>query len=132
MRASLGLTEPDPVAGLTVNGVLLATIVDTENITLLDPRRPEFLREQVDRLLGIRGPDFTDGRTALLVCPLCSDLACGATSALVEVTDDEVHWRDLATQNDHGDTWPVEPPLTITFDRGAYETVLSDFRNQGG
>jgi hypothetical protein len=91
--------------------------------------------EDLSGLLGARTRPELHGRTAMYVCILCGDLGCGAYTALVEVEGDKVVWRDFGNQNDRE---PFEQYDIIsgvgpfTFDRGAYTTLLSQYRSSVG
>jgi hypothetical protein len=78
-------------------------------------------------LLGeIRG-ELPDGRVALLYCPECADIRCGALTADFVLHADMVEWRDVG--------WQVEEdfdvlndgfatPLTLRFSRAPYAGLL--------
>lgn len=56
--------------------------------------------EAIDRLLGRRPPDLPSGlRTSLYVCPECGDIGCGATGAVITITDETVVWDDFAHES---------------------------------
>lgn len=67
-----------------------------------------------------------EGRVALLVCPLCGDLGCGAVMARITVANDEIRWSDFI----HGVNWvPSEDTpfeYTFVFERAAYELSLAE------
>lgn len=70
---------------------------------------------------------FGDGRVGLLYCPGCYDLACGALSAEVRVTDDSVEWRDITYQDAIADElWAEMPRRSVTFERRAYEATVRE------
>jgi len=77
-----------------------------------------------DHLLGRPNEHLAlAGRSALLICPECGDLGCGAVLARIEVGPDVVTWTDLV----HGNTLePDHGPIAcrFTFDRDAYERDL--------
>ncbi|WP_394359909.1 hypothetical protein [Amycolatopsis sp. SB7-3] len=115
----------------TIDGVALRSMVPAEQ------RTPLFLDDELwreaavgtlRRLLGRLPGDFDDGRVALLVCPLCGDLGCGAYSVEVVFGDDVVEWRAFGWQTDYE---PFDDPeeyrfTGARFERTAYETLLSD------
>lgn len=100
-----------------------------EEITwLMDDHASEAV-EQIDRLLGRLPTDFGDGRVALLLCPICFGLGCGAVSAELIETESTVAWRDLGWQTDLEDGYlPFEPALSIAFDRDQYQSTLVQLR----
>ena len=69
---------------------------------------------------------FTDGRAGLLFCEQCGDLACGAVSADVWMSDTTVEWRDIAYQS--GTTEEIGTDevsaFTVRFDRAQYEATV--------
>lgn len=68
---------------------------------------------------------FSDGRAALLFCPTCGGLDCGAVTAEVRVSAITVEWRDVAYQDGStGDVLPDAPAFTLRFNRMQYETTV--------
>ena len=97
-----------------------------EEVTCLMDRYPDEAVEQIDRLLGRVPADFDVDRVALLVCPLCLDLGCGAVSAQLIIADETIEWRDLGWQTSLQDGFtPFTPELVITFNRRQYEDTLT-------
>lgn len=88
--------------------------------------------KELDRLLGEAVSPQLGGRTAMYVCWVCSDIGCGAVTAVVEVGDDKVVWRDFGYQNDY---LPFDQDAIFTgvgpfmFDRDEYWRVLEQFRS---
>ncbi|MEU9691997.1 hypothetical protein [Amycolatopsis japonica] len=115
----------------TIDGVALRSMVPAEQRTPLfldDDRWREAAVETLCRLLGRLPGDFDDGRVALLMCPLCADLGCGAYSVEVVFGDDVVEWRAFGWQTDYE---PFDDPeeyrfTGARFERTAYETLLGD------
>lgn len=96
-----------------------------EEMTLLSQEWPAGAVHQLSALLGKPADDYDDGRTALLVCPVCCDLGCRALSAAVEIGATQVHWRQLGWQVNYKPfTDPLTPPLEFRFDRAQYQAVL--------
>ncbi|MFD6068192.1 MULTISPECIES: hypothetical protein [Amycolatopsis] len=117
----------------TIDGVALRTMVSE----MPEQQTPLFLDDDVwreaavetlRRLLGELPGDFDDGRVALLVCPACGDLGCGAYSVEVVFGDDVVEWRTLGWQTDYEpfDGLDEDGFTGARFDRKAYETLLGD------
>ncbi|MER6667636.1 hypothetical protein ABT256_24030 [Amycolatopsis japonica] len=70
--------------------------------------------------------DWTIDGVALLMCPLCAELGCGAYSVEVVFGDDVVEWRAFGWQTDYE---PFDDPeeyqfTGARFERKAYETLL--------
>lgn len=115
----------------TIDGVALRSMVPAEQRTPLfldDDRWRESAVETLRRLLGRLPGDFDDGRVALLMCPLCGDLGCGAYSVEVVFGDEVVEWRAFGWQTDYE---PFDDPeeyrfTGARFERTAYETLLGD------
>ncbi|MGW4488073.1 hypothetical protein ACWEOE_30030 [Amycolatopsis sp. NPDC004368] len=76
---------------------------------------------------GFTLPPFPDGRVPLYVCPECGDLGCGAVTAVIERTADEVVWRDFGRQTDYDPAVFFERYTGLgpfRFDRAQYDAVL--------
>ncbi|TCC17255.1 hypothetical protein [Kribbella sindirgiensis] len=90
--------------------------------------------EDLDRLLGAVPEPSLGGRTAIYVCAECGDVGCGAVTAVVEVHDELVVWRDFGYQNDY-EPFDQRTVFTevgpFTFDRRSYARVLEEFRTTG-
>ncbi|MEV6910597.1 hypothetical protein [Amycolatopsis sp. NPDC051071] len=119
----------------TIDGVALRSTVSTQHQTPLfldDDVWRESAVETLSRLLGHLPGHFDDGRVALLMCPLCGDLGCGAYSVEVVFSDDSVEWRAFGWQVDYE---PFDPDqeeyrsAMARFDRTAYETLLGDLQS---
>lgn len=75
-------------------------------------------------LLGEPSADLTlDGRAALLICPMCGDLGCGAELARIEIGEDTVTWRDFIYGN-HDPAMDKSLDCEFVFDRQQYEDEL--------
>lgn len=82
------------------------------------------------RLLGRIDGDFADGRVALLVCPVCCGLDCGALSMELGLEPAIVAWRHFGWQDgftDEPQPWLL-PEQSFFFDRAAYESDLLSLR----
>ncbi|HSH59172.1 MAG TPA: hypothetical protein VK988_05920 [Acidimicrobiales bacterium] len=86
---------------------------------------PDIARLAVRRLLGDQPPDAPGGRVAMYVCPECGDLGCGAVTAQVNRTEDNVEWSAWGLQNNYEErVTPVENLPAVTFRRDEYERAL--------
>jgi hypothetical protein len=88
--------------------------------------------ESVDRLLGRLGTDrLPENRVALLVCGTCGDLGCGAVTARLNVSQDQVSWSEFLWEGGVGEGDPtsidVEQQVDgrIVFNRAGYEAMLT-------
>lgn len=63
----------------------------------------EYEDKQIDVFLGLAKPELEIGRTCLYVCPECGDIGCGAVTAKIEVTDQNVIWRDFGYENNYSE-----------------------------
>lgn len=59
--------------------------------------------KKIDEFLGLGKPELETGRTPFYVCPECGDIGCGAITAMIEITDDYVIWRDFGYENDYSE-----------------------------
>jgi hypothetical protein len=97
-------------------------------VTLLSERWvPSAPVRALECLLAGAPGDFDDGRIALYVCQVDGDFGCAALSAEVVVGEDAVEWRNLGWQvNYEPGVRGAEPPLSVRFERAAYDFVLND------
>jgi hypothetical protein len=80
------------------------------------------------RLLLIGAPDVED-RVSIYLCPECGDVYCGALTAIIERSGDEVVWRDIAHSRFDwlAERWEHEalPHFgELRFDAGDYLTAI--------
>ncbi|QUW19082.1 hypothetical protein [Agrococcus sp. Marseille-Q4369] len=94
---------------------------------------PDMIERSLLALLGERdrrldaAVRFADGRVAILFCPLCGELACGAISAELHFTHDAVEWRALNHQDGlTGEVWTDPPLRSVSFDRQQYEVAIGE------
>lgn len=100
-----------------------------EAITPLAHTRPLEERQQyVDRLLLREPAEWPDNRRLLYGCPECSDIYCGAVTALVEETGDGFIWRDFALENniDEPEFAKLHELGPFTFAKKQYKEILEE------
>jgi hypothetical protein len=88
--------------------------------------------EDLNRLLGVGVAPSLGGRTAIYTCAECGDVGCGAVTAVIEVSDEKVVWRDFGYQNDYepfDQAYLFAGVGPFTFDRHAYARALEEFRS---
>lgn len=110
-----------------INGRSLRDITqEPDMVTPLSRPWLEDVPTEVERLLGLLDTDgLAAGRAALLVCRVDGDIACGAVTARVHITDAHIVWTDWLWETDLGGS-PVEnDPGDLLFDRAAYEAELA-------
>jgi len=86
--------------------------------------------ESVDRLLGRLGTDgLPENRVALLVCGVSGDLGCGAVTARLNVSQDQVSWSEFLWEGGVGDPTSIDVEHAvdgrIVFNRAAYGAMLT-------
>lgn len=110
-----------------INGRSLRDIThETDMVTPLSRPWLEDVPAEVERLDGRRGTDgLAASRTALLVCRVDGDIACGALTARVHITDAHVGWTDWLWETDRGGSAVENDPGDLLFDRAAYEAELA-------
>jgi hypothetical protein len=91
----------------------------------------EDAQERLDRLQGHLPPDFAGQRVALLTCPICGDLWCGAFTAQLQMASDTVAWHELGwdAETAEGSPFLFDPPVSLTFDRQQYVQALETARS---
>jgi hypothetical protein len=72
------------------------------------------------------------GRAALLVCPLCGDLACGAVLARITAGERTVVWDDFVFANTWAPQWDEPIDARFEFDRERYEGELRRAASEAG
>lgn len=111
----------------TIDGRSLRDIAnEPDMVTPLSRPWLEDVPTEVERLLGRRDTDvLSAGRAALLICRVDGDIACGALTARVHISNAQVGWTDWLWETDLGGL-PVEiDPGDFLFDRTAYEAELA-------
>ncbi len=85
--------------------------------------------DALDELRGRRpASGLAEHRIALLVCGGCGDLECGAITASLSVTTDQVSWTEFRWEDGFQ---PRYEPIAaagpgFTFDRASYDTTFSE------
>ena len=82
--------------------------------------------DAIDELTGRRAsPGLDAGRVALLVCPECGDLSCGAVTASLDIDAGFVIWADFLWEDGNSPASTVEDaPDSIVLIRSEYEEAL--------
>jgi len=111
---------------LVVGGKPLSSLLP-QTLDLISPLgwgSPDFHRRAQAELL-LEGPaSFSEGRRALLVCPECGDLGCGAISAIIEKRGQLVVWRDFGYQTNYEGTVRTIDLEPLTFDWDRYSATI--------
>lgn len=136
-----GLAVPSQFMDFAIDGRLLRETLRVgtdlaaieQETTLLRADWPHAAIEQIDQLTLAAPGEFKDGRVALLLCPVCGDVACGTASARISIEADTFIWDDFGWQ----DGYTEEPPQPwlfeaqrFTFDKTAYLTLMNQLREQ--
>jgi hypothetical protein len=117
----------------TIDGQLLRALVGDEIAGFEEDRFASPLSSGADPreavaslevLLGLRSPQFEDGRSAILVCSSEFDLYCLALTAEVSFTDDQVTWNRFGVQADASGFREESASPAFRFQRHAYEVAL--------
>lgn len=84
--------------------------------------------EAAAHLLLLRPPELESGRRALLVCPECAHLSCGAITAAVERQGDRYIWRGFDIESSYqpyeGGPVAFAHMPELVFDARPYERLL--------
>jgi hypothetical protein len=133
-------SPPDPVTGssvtarestdLVVDGRSLIRSVSDDVASCLGWGDVRWENEVIDKLLLLRPADFEGSRVALLICPECGDLGCGAVTCRIERQGAQITWSAFGWE----DNWSDEPVRTsryghlgpFTFEFSAYEKALRE------
>jgi hypothetical protein len=93
---------------------------------------PPMSREEQDkairRLLTLDTGDLPNGRVSLYVCPECGDLGCGVISALINVADNQITWRDFGYENNYEENVERDSYSSVGpfhFNRSDYQATLN-------
>jgi len=113
------------------DGRSLREMVDggPDQVTELCRPRLHAVGESVARLLGRLGTEgLSENRVALLVCGVCGDLGCGAVTARLNVSQDQVSWSEFRWESGVGGPTAIDVKDQIdgriVFSRAAYEAML--------
>jgi hypothetical protein len=114
-----------------VDGVSLHDRHGADDISCLGWFTPEEDEQAARRLMGTAEPDVED-RVALWVCAECGDVLCGALTAHIVRSADEIIWRDFALSwHDHAagrwvhETGPFGDWDELRFDAAQYDQAIS-------
>lgn len=110
-----------------IDGVSLAELARYDLVSILCREWALEEREKsVRRLLGEESADFPAGRRSLLVCGECGDIACGAVSIVLGISDNTAVWQSFGYQNAY------EPEISGEHLRnlGPFQFDLDDYRNK--
>lgn len=109
-----------------IDGRSLRDLVgEPDMVTPLSRPWLEEVRAETERLLGRRETEeLPAGRVALLLCHVDGDIACGALTARLQLSDAHVVWSDWLWESYQG-ALPVEQfSEPLVFDRVTYEAQL--------
>ena len=87
----------------------------------------EGMRKAMQRLMLREPSELSDGRVPIFICSLCSNLGCGAITAVIESSGTLITWHDFGVQNDFEEEVWREDYLNVgpfTFDRAQYEQEI--------
>ena len=87
---------------------------------------PEENTKAVGRLLLKEPADLPNNRRSLYVCAECGELDCGAITAVIERSGDNIIWRDFGFQSNSDMTTPIRDygDISFAFDRAQYNEAL--------
>lgn len=102
---------------------------DHETTALRDDWQPTAAVEYLE-VQGFRPGEFEDGRVALLLCPVCGDVWCGALSMELVLTQRTVTWTNFGWQEGPEDEPELFPDQYFTFHRNEYEQLLQGLRER--
>ena len=117
------------LSDIIVNGTPLTEHLRRHEKASLDYVSPlGWVEGAFERLTMQSPPDLPGERTAILVCPECAGLGCGAVSARIRRDGDDVVWSELGIANDlgidDGSPWLFEKVTSFRFRWDAYAQVL--------
>ena len=59
--------------------------------------------DRIDEFLGLIPAELSTGRTSFYVCAECGDIGCGALTAKIDVTGEQVIWRDFGYETNYSE-----------------------------
>jgi len=111
-----------------IDGCLLQEHIERATRHSLDLVSPigwtvaDYQRQYSQRLLLRSEPELPSGRQEILVCPECADVGCGCLSAEVRITDGQVTWSSLGSENNY------DPDSLTLFAMGAFVFRLDEYK----
>lgn len=104
------------------NNALIGTFGWTENI--------KYENNQIDEFSGVAKPELQTGRTSFYVCSECGDIGCGAITALIEVKDTVITWKNFGYENgiDEPDLTDYKEIGPFHFNKDEYIRTLEELR----
>ena len=119
-----GRTQRDYL-DFVVDGQSLSEMIGSDLASCLGWFAPAENAKAIDRLLLQAPADLLNNRRSLYVCPECGELDCGAVTAVIERSGDEIIWRDFGLQNTFDEViTPINEDLSFSFDRAQYNQAL--------
>ena len=97
----------------------------TENI--------EYENRRVNEFAGLEKPELCTGRTSFYVCGGCGDIACGAITAKIILTDKTVIWKDFGYENNSEEKADLSDYSKIgpfEFDKTEYVKTIETLRRE--
>ena len=97
---------------------------------------PEAVRETAAKLRRDAPPDYPPDRVAILVCPECGDLGCGAVTVGIRREGETVTWSDFRWEVNWFADHPEESTVSydvgpFRFDFQAYDDILNQAVSRG-
>jgi hypothetical protein len=119
-----GATQRDYL-DFVVDGESLSEKIGGDLASCLGWFLPKENERVVNQIMLKADSELPDNRYLLYVCPECSDISCGAVTAVIERVDDNIIWRDFGFQNDYeNEIRPIKEVDEFVFDRAQYRNVL--------
>lgn len=119
------------VSGQSLRQVLGAPAADQIGIFGWIPDK-WYENDRIDEFLGLIPPELATGRTSFYVCPECGDMGCGAVTAKIEVTGQQVIWKEFGYETNYSapDLIPYRTVGPFIFERTDYFRTLEKLRRQ--
>lgn len=118
-----------PYRDLLVDGTSLCTLAGHDLVPPFGWASRELQLATAACLAGRAStPELEGGRAALLVCPECADLGCGALSARIDVRTDLIVWSELGFQTHYDRSARLVDIGPFRFERTVYLAVVAELR----